>query len=132
MFRLLLLIPFLSACAGSPYAISNYGPENLAIVSDDRLCVAFYYRPNENLLNEIKRRNILTPRELSSVQKKSIFVGMSKTALLCSWGEVPIYGSTHKRYSKYGESTQYVYQKCSICNSTHVFVEKGKVTYISS
>ncbi|SOY77662.1 hypothetical protein CBM2589_U10164 [Cupriavidus taiwanensis] len=85
----------LSACADSPMRIAASDPAALQAKSADKLCVAYGKNfGREKVRAELQRRDALTPREWEHVDKRKVFIGMSSTAALCSWGSPDRINST--------------------------------------
>jgi len=103
-------------------------PEKLSAIDSNGLCKAYYDSPTQNIKAELVKRNALTEKEWSAVAKKNISIGMSETAMLCSWGSPGGWGDIHTRSSAYGSTKQYVYRACRSCGATYVYVRDGKVS----
>lgn len=68
---------------------------------------------------ELERRNLLNAIEWTLVDSHRIQIGMSETALLCSWGRTDV----NRTVTAAGEHKQYVYGR-----GTMVYVDDGRVT----
>ena len=119
---------FISAlmAACSPMAVMS--PEKLSTIDSNGLCKAYYDSPTQNIKAELVKRNALTEKEWSAVAKKNISIGMSETAMLCSWGSPGGWGDIHARSSANGTTKQYVYRVCRSCGATYVYIRDGKVS----
>ena len=86
MKKLLILIGIIliAGCAGSPIAISMKSPEELKIVSDGQLCAAYAYSKSKKVKAELMDRDLFTYQEWQAIEQKSVFVGMSKNAMLAA------------------------------------------------
>lgn len=71
-------------------------------------------------MDELKRRNSLTPDELRLVRVHSIQIGFSEIALKCSWGEPQ---HQNRAVTAGGASIQWIYGE-----RTYVYTVKGVVT----
>lgn len=97
----------LGGCAGSPARISMASPEDLRAERGDNLCTAYAFGTGrDKARSELERRNALTPREWESVEKRAVFIGMSRTAALCSWGKPD---RLNRTLTAAGTSEQWVY-----------------------
>ena len=134
----------LSGCAGSPIAIFNMSPEELRSVDIKELCNAYAHpwAPKEKIRAELRSRDVeivkdsnvrggysvigtrFTDRDWQAIDARHIFVGMSESALICSWGLPGSCGDITR--SSYGP-TQYAYQSCDGYSSSFVYVEDGTV-----
>jgi hypothetical protein len=72
---------------------------------------------------ELVRRGLLTPSELSLVDRHYINVGMSEFALICSLG----LARRHRTVTAAGEFIQYVYGPYLDAGDVYVYVENGVV-----
>ena len=101
------VICLLCGCAGSPIAISNMTPEELRSADTKELCSAYAHpwSAKEKIRAELHSRDVeivkdangrggykvigtpaFTEREWEAIDARGIFVGMSGSALICSWG----------------------------------------------
>jgi hypothetical protein len=97
----------LTACAGSPMRIAMSDPATLQAESTDKLCAAYGQNLGRDKVRaELQRRDALTAREWEHVDKRKVFIGMSSTAALCSWGSPDRINST---ITGGGRSEQWVY-----------------------
>ena len=71
-------------------------------------------------IDELKRRNSLTPDELRLVRVHSIQIGISEIALKCSWGDPQ---HQNRAVTAGGASIQWIYGE-----RTYVYTVKGVVT----
>ena len=69
---------------------------------------------------ECAKRNELPPAEVALVAKQQIQLGMSRAALLCSWGQP---NRDNRTVGSWGVHEQFVYEY-----GRYVYVENGKVT----
>ena len=138
------VVCLLTGCAGSPIAIFNMSPEELRSVDVKELCNAYAHpwSPKEKIRAELRSRDVeiikdpsvrggysvigthFTDREWREIDARRIFVGMSESALICSWGLPDSCGGITR--SSYGP-TQYAYQSCEGYSSSFVYVEDGTV-----
>ena len=134
-------------CAGSPIAISNMSPEELRSADTIELCAAYAHpwSAKEKIRAELRSRDVeivkdanvrggykvigtpaFTDREWEAIEARRVFVGMSESALICSWGLPGSCGGINR--SSYGP-TQYAYQPCDGYGSSRfVYVEDGRVS----
>lgn len=81
---------------------------------------------------ELTRRGALTATEWRHVRSKSVAIGMSKVAVICSWG--PIYagvnGSVNTTVSNGSVFEQRVYRDTSYSKAEYVYLTNGVVTSI--
>ena len=134
-------------CAGSPIAISNMTSEELRLAETIELCAAYAHpwSAKEKIRAELRSRDVeivkdanvrggykvigtpaFTEREWEAIDARRVFVGMSESALICSWGLPGSCGGIN--CSSYGP-TQYAYQSCDGYGSSRfVYVEDGRVS----
>ena len=115
-------------CGCTSMNIARMSNDQLQTVNIDDLCQAYYeYRHNEDvkakLHKEIKNRNF-TERELDMMLEHKIFSGMSRAALLCSWGR-PSHVNVSTTQGRRSEQWVYSNHKEGI---DYVYVESGEVT----
>ena len=141
------VICLLCGCAGSPIAISNMTPEELHSADTKELCSAYAHpwSAKEKIRAELRSRDVeiikdanvrggykvigtpaFTDREWEAIDARRVFVGMSESALICSWGLPGSCGGINR--GSYGP-TQYAYQSCDGYGSSRfVYVEDGRVS----
>lgn len=81
------------------------------------LCSEYRGSASPAAKREILRRKLLTPDEWKLVSSRKIRIGMSDTALICSWGSTEV----NRTVSANSVHEQYVYK------DTYVYVENGRV-----
>lgn len=108
--------------AYSPPAAHKYTVTEIQSESTPKLCshVRANGAPAAMALDEIKRRNSLTAAELRLVRAHSIQVGISQTALTCSWGDPE---HQNRTVTAAGESIQWIYSE-----KNYVYTVNGVVT----
>jgi hypothetical protein len=103
--------------------IEDLPTEKLRHVGISALCNEHSVRqlaaPHDKVMAEIRRRQAFTPREVSAIEKSTVFLGMSESAMLCSLGPD---GVAHRTVGSWGVHTQYVYKGIT------VYTENGKLT----
>jgi hypothetical protein len=87
-------------------------------LSEYELCKEYHDVGSPAAKREIIRRKLLTPNEWKLVQSHWIRIGMSETALICSWGSST---ETNRTVLANSVHEQYVY------DGTYVYVENGKI-----
>lgn len=91
---------FFVGCAGSPMAISIKSPEELKTVPDEQLCSAY-----AKLKTELIARDLFTDKEWQAIEQGSVYVGMSKNAMLAA---IPrIYLTNTSNLGDYGKYEEY-------------------------
>ena len=103
-------------------------PQKLAQMTNAQLCTEYGNNRTDQVRAELLQRNALTPEEWGLVDKKSIKIGMSETAFLCSWGTPTVLGSINTTMTSRGASRQYVYRFCNTCKAHYVYTRAGVVT----
>jgi len=125
---MLIVIVFLSGCAGSPFQLSRMDREQLSTVTDEQLIRAIdnkVYR-TDLMFEEAKSRELFTDEEIRLIKEQKIGIGMSEKALVTSWGNPT---KINRSVRRYGVHKQYVYGSYSrYSRPTYVYVENGKVT----
>jgi hypothetical protein len=132
----LALAALTAGCAN----VSNMSQSELRGYSTAQLCSTYggvhgggwtNTRP-PNVRQAIQRKGDITDREWSAINRRSVFVGMSEAALLCSWGTPNFYGGVNQTRTANTLSKQYVYRGCSGCRADYVYIENGKVRAIQN
>ena len=90
-------------------------------LSDNDLCAAFHSTGYQSASAELQRRNALPVSEWNLIAQHKVAIGMSETALLCSWGRARM----NRTLTGAGERDQYIYGE-----GTYVYVENGRVIAI--
>ena len=122
---------FLSGCATTPWT-----PQQVASFSDTQLCAyaATEFREIENtylVANELVRRNLMTPQEITQAKTSVTVIGSSECMLLAKKGNPEDFfacGSINTTVGSYGTHKQYVYRDCATKATYYVYVENGVVT----
>jgi hypothetical protein len=120
----------LTACVGSPGAISTESPKQLKAERTPNLCMAYGFFQQEKVRAELTRRNALTPEEWSLVDAHSIEVGMSMCGMVAALGPP---AETFHRVTATHDTYRYVYRLCSIYDLKQhrtVYVENRRITEI--
>ena len=76
---------------------------------------------------EIKRRGGFTTAELRAIQAHTVFVGMSETAAICSWGNA--FDAVNTTSTVAGVTKQYVYRS-EYTKTRYLYAENGRITGI--
>jgi hypothetical protein len=87
-------------------------------LSSDELCSTYAARHYASARTELEQRHVLSSTEWALIDLRHIAVGMSETALLCSWGRTRV----NRTVTETGVSKQYIY------GSTLVYVVDGHIT----
>lgn len=134
----------LMACGNPAYLHTPYSTAELSRMDTSTLCGRFannagfddYHsgladyrkevlKTNEtNMLAELTRRGF-TKRELSSIEKQTVYIGMRSAAAQCAWGAEKV--GTSAGYGSYSEQW-----RGSGSHSYYFVNGRGKVEYISS
>ena len=148
------LATLLGGCAGSPVQIWSMNTSQLDEVNIADLCNAYAVskQSNEDIRAALKRRDDLlvelitagkpdpftgntarspfTSEEWEAIEARTVFLGMSEFALICSWGyPIPFGGGAiNESVGSWGTKRQYVYRRGSYSKPQYVYVENGKVT----
>lgn len=78
-----LLSVSLYGCASSPLRIALMSPEELRTVDEYKLCYAYHYHSsNEKLIDEIRRRKLISETDWESVKNGRITVGMTRCGVV--------------------------------------------------
>ncbi|HPF27819.1 MAG TPA: hypothetical protein PK159_14630 [Steroidobacteraceae bacterium] len=85
----------------------------------DALCGVWRSERLQSALKEILRRRVFTPSDFRLIEGRSIALGMSESALVCSWGTTEV----NRDVGSWGVHKQYVYGQ-----RNYVYVENGFVT----
>ena len=126
---LLAAAALLSACAGSPIAISNAKPEELKQYNNAQLCSAYYHAgPSASFKAEIDSRRFITPEHWQKINERKVSVGMPEAAVICAWGTPT---DVNRSVSAYGERKQMVY-KHGPASRQYVYTVNGVVESIST
>lgn len=106
--------------------------KQIARMSNNELCSNYHEYKSDLAKAELVRRAALTESEWALVAEKKIRVGISETALICSWGTPSGWGDIHTRTSASGTTKQYVYRVCRSCSANYVYVRGGAVSSFSN
>lgn len=87
----------------------------------NELCAGLHDGGYESARTELKKRNALTAHEWELIDRGAIAVGMSETALLCSWGRA----RANRTITASSVRLQYIYE-----SGAYVYVLNGRVTSI--
>jgi hypothetical protein len=87
-------------------------------LNNDELCTTYAARHYPSARGELEKRQAISSAEWALVDLRHIAVGMSETALLCSWGQTRV----NRTVTATGVSKQYLY------GSTLVYVVDGHIT----
>ena len=128
MARMLLVVLVLVGCAGSPMAVSMMSIDELARQDTNSICAAYHVSPSAKIESEIRLRRVVAESEWKEIEARSIVIGMSECALLCSWGTPGPWGRIHDYVQAGASIRQYVYRPCTSCRTKFVYVERGRVT----
>lgn len=127
-----LLSALVSGCAGSAYSVAHEDAAALRARSSDELCLAFHASPTPGVEAELRARNALTEAEWPLVRSHALAVGMTRTAVLCSWGTIwdGIDGNVHRAVLPGGHvEEQWVYMPAmDITKARYVYLSDGVVT----
>lgn len=144
---------FLTACANSPARLAMMSDEQLYNISGAALCNAYASsgQKSEKLRRALKERDIelrdmharnipdpatgkkprpaFTEEEWHAIDKAQVFIGMSETAMICSWGEPNIFagGTINETITRRGKTRQFVYRLTSYSKPRYVYVRDGYV-----
>ena len=123
-----------AGCAGSALGIANESPEELKSRSNEQLCMAYNASPRPAVKAELVYRKALTEAEWQLVEKKTIAIGMSKPALICSWGVIyeGVTGSVNTTIVAGQTNEQWVYRESTLTKPTYVYLKNGFVTAIQN
>lgn len=118
---------FLAGCAGSPYRVGKMSPNELETVTNEQLLRTLVYREhrNENVINEILNRELLTEFEVQCVVDAQVQLGLSERAVRLIWGSPD---EINRTVVATGERKQYVYNLRS--KMMFIYFEDGIVTAI--
>ena len=119
----LIFIVFFFGCAGSPMAISMKSPEQLKSIPDEQLCSAYASYKNKNITNEIYNRELFTEKEWQAIGYKSVFVGMSKNAMLAARPNIYLTGIS--KVGDYGMCE--IYTQLASQVNVYIYVRNEKV-----
>jgi len=101
-----------AGCAGSPARLAMQDPETLT--NGGQLCTAYQGsisgESREKYLTLGLSRGWLTERDVSAIREQSVYVGMSRAAAFCAWGQPD---HINKSTGSYGRSEQWVYGAAS-------------------
>jgi hypothetical protein len=122
----------LAACANSPAALATMSPEKLAQQNSQVLCHALGVNNSKKARQELERRQIFTAEEWQLINSKTVGIGMSELALVCTLGTpIPGYGTINTSVSAAGTTRQYVYRH-PMLGTRYVYVSNGVVTSYSN
>ena len=118
----------MTGCANSPAAISMLSEEELKATNSNVLCHALGANNSEKARQELVARNLFTPEEWGYISAKSVAIGMSELAMICSLGApVPGYGGVNTTASANGVTKQYVYEH-PMRSTRYIYVTNGRVS----
>jgi len=124
-----LAVATLAGCAGSPARLAMQDPETLE--NGGQLCTAYQGsisgESREKYLALGLSRGWLTERDLRAIREGSVFVGMSRAAAYCSWGQPD---HINKSTGSYGRSEQWVYGAASRYSPSrqYLYLENDRVS----
>lgn len=121
-----LLFKFNKSTATVVRASKPYDRNELSLIESPKITAKQEeYEINQRRLEKIKRYHELgfTDREITAIENRKIFIGMSEKALLLSWGN-PEHINTS--IGSWGTHKQYCYP-----NSVYIYVENEYITSIS-
>ncbi len=95
----------------------------LPSLSVEDLCVLLRQGSRTGLLAELSRRKAFTAAELQAIQAQHVFIGMSHTAALCSWGKPQ---AVHRTTTARITHEQLVY------GDNYLYSTNGKITAIQN
>lgn len=77
-----------SGCAGSVSQLSGADAGDLQRAELFDLCFTYvvWQRQHSGIREELQRREVFSTKEWKAIDAQRIFLGMSESALLCSWG----------------------------------------------
>jgi hypothetical protein len=102
-----LVSGLLAACeAHTPGAIVFDSDAALRQEDALQLCLTYHLAGQQRIREELNRRQALSVEEWALVDAKRIGIGMSRCALLASWG---IPEGTRRQVTAAGQSLQYIY-----------------------
>ena len=151
---LLIVAAFIVGCAGSPMRTWSMDPDQLDQLGAAELCNAYAVskQSNEPVRAALKRRDALlielitegqpdpvtgdpprspfTVQEWEAIEERTVFIGMSEHALICSWGLPNAFGggAINETVGPWGSKRQYVYRRGTYTKTQYVYVQNGTVT----
>jgi hypothetical protein len=117
-------VALLSACAGSPMAISKATPEELKKFDNVQLCDAYYHGRAPHVKAEIEARKFVTEDEWPAIEKKQVKIAMNEAAVHCAWGPP---SNAEITITQFGEHKRLVY-RASYGPSQYVYLTRGLVS----
>ena len=115
----LVLIALLAGCAGSPRAIKTESAQEIQKNDFMEVCFAYTFHQTETIANELVRRGI-SERDLPNIATRSVRIGMSERAAVCSWGR---YERVNTTTTANGTRKQFVYG-----SGRYLYTTNGRVT----
>jgi len=123
-----LAVASLTGCvAGAPVAVNTSSPEALRAESSETLCNAWGFMHTDKVRAELERRNVLSAEEWRLIDARRVAIGMSRLALLCSWGDPGYSGAINRTVTARGVSEQWVYRDAVAKRTRYIYVRDGKV-----
>lgn len=124
-----LTLASLAGCAAtSPARIATSTPEELQSQTSEALCNAWgRFHPTKARV-ELERRGLLSAEEWRLIDAQHVAIGMSRLALICSWGDPGYTGAVNRTVSASGVSEQWVYRDAVAERTRYIYVRDGKVT----
>ena len=107
-----------AAAARHAAAVQKDFEEKVSSLSNEELCLTYAARHYPSARTELEKRQVISTAEWALVDLRHIAIGMSETALLCSWGRTRV----NRTVTATGVSKQYLY------GSTLVYVVDGRIT----
>lgn len=128
----IVIAALLSGCAGSAYSIAHESADQLHTRSDFELCAAYHAERTESVEQELRARKALSDDEWRMVKAGSVAVGMSKAAVVCSWGFIApgLDGEINRTVTAGGVSEQWVYRNPGEIRARYVYFDNEVVTAI--
>lgn len=99
----------------------------LRTVKSESLCSSYALKKGPRVRAELERRADISAEDWRLIESKSVSIGMTELALLCSWGYPPIGGDINESVGSWGVHRQWVYRACTGCKAQYVYTENGKV-----
>ena len=110
-----ILLLFFIGCHGSPMSVSLMTTAELQEVSNEQLCAGYAFAQSEKIRHEIERRNLFSTEEWKHIETESIYIGMSKLAMLATVKNVYFNALTTtqngvmEQWKTLGEPSLYIY-----------------------
>ncbi len=94
-----VLMPVMSGCANSPYALALASDETIASTHSAHLAHAYNWDGNKRCRAELERRGVFTPADWTRIDNGEIRIGDTQLLVLAAWGSGLV---VSKRVSAHG------------------------------